>query len=61
MFLLKRRCDVCGWPITTYASLYYHGNWGGRMPVACCKLEEVTVCCLIAIQTAVSVCLSAGT
>lgn len=28
MFLLKRLSDVCGWPATTYASLYYHGNWG---------------------------------
>lgn len=63
MFLLKSRSDVCGWPVTTYASLYYHGNWGGCMQVACCKLGEVMVCCLIAAiqqQTALSVCLSGG-
>jgi len=48
MFLLNSCSDVCGWPVTTYASLHYHGNWGGCMQVACCKLEEVMVCCLIA-------------
>lgn len=60
MFLLKSRSDVCGWPATTYTSLYYHGNWGGRMQAACRKLGEVMACCLIAAiqQTALSLRLS---
>lgn len=61
MFLLKRLSDVCGWPATTYASLYYHGNWGGGGDV--CKwragsLEKSARCVIAAMQqqTALLVC-----
>lgn len=29
IFLLNSCSDVCGWPVATYASLHYHGNWRG--------------------------------
>lgn len=48
MFLLNSCSDVCGLPIAIYASLHYHGNWKGRMQVACRELEGVSGSCLIA-------------
>ncbi|CAB1420858.1 unnamed protein product [Pleuronectes platessa] len=42
------RSDVCGLPVTIYASLHCHGNWGGRMQVVCWELGEVMVGWLIA-------------
>lgn len=64
MFLLKRLSDVCGWLATTYASLYYHGNWGGLGGGVCkwrAVRREKPARCVIAAkqqqqQTALPVC-----
>lgn len=61
MFLLNSCSDVCGLPIATYASLHCHGNWRGRMQVACRELGEVLGSCLIAdVEQQTVVCLQAA-